>query len=150
MSRRAVATDHAVTAFRWEDRDGLQAWSITALVGALAFVALGVFGLPRADLHSPFHQAGIMDPLCGMTRAMRLLAVGDFAAAWKYNPGSYVVAAFGAVFNVRYWFGVMSGKWPTVTLFSRRLAILIVIVGVAVLWINQQANADLLMTRGLR
>lgn len=131
---------------RWEKSDTLAGFTVTAAVGAFAFSALALFGLPDADLHSPLHRAGIMDPFCGMTRAMWSLAKGDLASAWRYNPGSFVVAAFGAVFVTRAVIGLIAGRWVSVRLASRRVVWMIAIAGTAILWANQQANAELLMT----
>lgn len=48
---------------------------------AVGTIALRVFGLPPIDLHSPLHRAGIMDPLCGGTRAALAAAHGDIDLA---------------------------------------------------------------------
>lgn len=58
-------------------------WWLTLLGGlALAIAAaMAIFELPPVDLHSPLHKIGIMDPLCGGTRAARYTAQGDLAEA---------------------------------------------------------------------
>lgn len=131
----------------WATRDSMRGFTVAALLGGVVFVALGIFGLPKADLHSPLHYAGLMDPLCGMTRAMRSLAAGDLTLAWRYNPGSYVIAFLGAAFTARWVVGVATGRWLTITLPSRRATLLMVWLVTVALWVNQQLHADLLMTR---
>ena len=148
MNAEAVPTD-VPSGLRWERRDALPGFTATAVLGAVAFIALAVLGLPQVDLHTPLHYAGIMDPLCGMTRAMRSLAIGDLASAWRYNPGSFVLAAFGMFFATRFVIGLASGRWLTWPLPSRRVAWSLTLIATSVLWVNQQINAQLLMT-GLR
>ena len=133
----------------WAGRDHHLGWTTTAMAGAIVFVALKAFGLPAADLHSPLHYAGIMDPLCGMTRAMWLLGQGRFGTAWLYNPGAYGLAAAGIFLVLRALVGVTTRKWVTWSVPSPLIAWIIVGVAVTVLWINQQANADLLMSRAV-
>lgn len=149
MNPHVVATDVTPTA-RWEDHDEFAGWTITAVLGGLAFIALRIFGLPEADLHTPLHHAGIMDPACGMTRAMWLLGHGRLADAWRYNPGAYALAVAGTFLIVRAVFGATTGRWLTWNGLSRRLIWVVVAIAFTALWINQQANADLLMTSGLR
>lgn len=145
MNPKAVSRGVTSSSLRWESHDTLSGFTATAVLGALAFIALGVFGLPQIDLHSPLHYAGIMDPLCGMTRAMRSLAIGDLGSAWRYNPGSFVVTAFGVLFMTRFGIGLATRRWLTLPLPSRRVGWFLAVIGIAVLWVNQQVNADLLM-----
>lgn len=60
-----------------------------AAVGSFAIpvLALGVLGLPTVDTHTPLHHLGIMDPLCGGTRATVALLRAHPLLAWRYNPG---------------------------------------------------------------
>lgn len=148
MTHRPAA-ETQVLGVRWTNRDELAGWTAVAILGGVAFLALRIFGLPGVDLHTPLHYAGIMDPLCGMTRAMRLLAIGDFASAWRYNPGSFPVAAFGVLFTARFAMGLATRRWLTWQHPSRRVTWSLALVATTMLWINQQANADLLMSRGL-
>ena len=77
--------------------------TLTAIVvmAGLAAITMAVFGLPPVDVHGPWHYLGVMDPLCGMTRAVLLLARAHIARAVEYNPASPLLAAFGAVVLVR-------------------------------------------------
>ena len=65
-------------------------------MGASIAVAMAIYGLPAVDLHPPLHRLGIMDPLCGGTRAARYAAQGRFEDAWTYNPLG-IVAVYGAL-----------------------------------------------------
>ena len=134
------------TMFRWDGRDAYFGATFTALVGTLGAVLLGIFGLPGLDLHTPFlHDAGIMDPLCGMTRAVHALASVELRDAWRYNPGSFALAVFGAGFVLRGLIGLVTGRWLRFPRFSNRALWVAVSLAILVLWVNQQSHADLLM-----
>src|SRR6266851_1560891 len=70
----------------WDDHDRLARLTGLAGVGLAAGAATAIFGLPPVDIHGPLHYAGIMDPLCGVTRGVRLALLGRVAQAWRYNP----------------------------------------------------------------
>lgn len=134
----------------WSRRDSYPGLTAMAVVGAIAFLGLRVFGLPSVDLHTPLHYAGIMDPLCGMTRAMWLIGNARLGEAWDYNPGVYALATSGSFLVVRAVVGSATRRWLTWRGLPRRFVWVVLAVAVAVLWINQQANADLLMSGGVR
>src|SRR5712691_13436657 len=95
----------------WDDVDRHPGW-LLGVVGAGSFaVALALIGLPPVSIHGPLHYVGIMDPLCGMTRAARLFARGNLSRAWRYNPGSFALAvvAFGVVLRASV--GALAGRW---------------------------------------
>ena len=144
----SIAVETYLRGLRWTNKDEFAGWTSIAVLGGLMFIALRVFGLPQADLHTPLHHAGIMDPGCGMTRAMWLLGHGRLVDAWRYNPGAYALAAAGIFLMARAVFGAATSKWLTWKGLPRRTT-WVVVVAFAALWINQQANADLLMTSGL-
>lgn len=132
-----------------ERRD--QHWWLTLLGGlALAIAAaMAIFGLPPVDLHSPLHKIGIMDPLCGGTRAARYTAQGNLAEAWRYNPLS-ILSVYGAGLTIlRAVVGLLGRCWVTFTVGwtrgRRRWAIGIAMVLLVLLEIRQQLRADLLM-----
>ena len=79
----------------WGSRDGHRGVTCLAALGATTAVAIAIFGLPGIDLHPPLHRLGIMDPLCGGTRAARYAAQGQLAEAWTYNPLG-IVTVYGA------------------------------------------------------
>jgi hypothetical protein len=113
--------------------------------GVIVAGALAVFGLPPIDLHGPLHYLGVMDPACGMTRAVRFLARGRVAEAWRYNPGSFVLATWAVVMLARHFVGQMTGRWLDVAVRNRRLLHAVAVVAVVALWINQQSHASMLM-----
>lgn len=117
-----------------------------ALALAIGTVALRVFGLPPIDLHSPLHAAGVMDPLCGGTRAALALGEGDLALAWRYNPLVPLLWVAVVALAVRWCFGYATGRWITLDITDRRALVLVVGALVLALWLNQQANAELLMS----
>jgi hypothetical protein len=118
-----------------------------ALVGLLTGAALALFGLPPVHLHGPFHHAGLMDPLCGMTRAVRSTMRGDLSGAWSYNPAGILLVLGAAVALVRSAVGVVTGRWLNVSSWppARRVAAATA-VAVGLLWLNQQLHAALLMS----
>ena len=131
---------------RWETYDLYVGATYVAFAGTLGAIALGIFGLPRVDLHTPFlHDAGIMDPLCGMTRAVHAMASVELRDAWRYNPGSFALAAFGAGFSLRGLIGLVTGRWLRFPRLPYRALWVVVSLATLVLWVNQQSNADLLM-----
>ena len=53
----------------WDDHDSLRPLTVVTVLACGAAAAMAIFGLPPVDLHGPWHYLGVMDPLCGMTRA---------------------------------------------------------------------------------
>lgn len=126
-------------------------FTILAGIGLITVVAMAVFGLPPWDLHTPLHHAGIMDPLCGGTRAVRLAAMGDIRESLTYNPlGLLALLAFAALV-MRAVVGLVTHRWYSIAIGWTRwrawIASLIVIGLLVVLEIRQQSIAPLLMAR---
>lgn len=117
-----------------------------SLLGVAGGMVLRVAGVPRVDLHGPLHYLGIMDPLCGGTRAMFLLTSGHFSAAAQYNPIVFPLSAGLLAQLVRAAIGWSTGHRlqlspsPTV----RRFLIAVGVVALVALEIRQQLHADLL------
>jgi hypothetical protein len=90
-----------------------------------------------------------MDPLCGGTRAARYTVLGQWAAAWNYNPlGILTVLAVSALL-LRGAVGLVTGRWPTLRVIwsprARQITIAVAVVLVVLLEIRQQGRAELLM-----
>lgn len=101
------------------------------------------------DIRCTQHRVGIMDPLCGGTRAARYTAQGDLAQAWRYNPLG-IVAVLGAVLVVaRTTIGVTARRWENLDLRltrrARHLWLAVLFVLIALLEVRQQMRAELLM-----
>lgn len=122
-----------------------------ASVGVAIALALAVFGLPGVDLHPPLHHLGIMDPLCGGTRAARLTVQGDLAGAWNYNPLGIVVVSGAIAALARSALGAVAGRWLNVqlrlTVRQRRTLIAVAVALTILLEIRQQMRSDLLTAR---
>ena len=124
---------------------------LTALGTALAAAAtgLGTLGLPPVELHGVLHHLGIMDPLCGGTRAAAFTVRGDWSRAWQYNPLGIVVVVMAAAAVLRAAVGLLFGRWlsPVVrwTPRARKLALAAVTIGLVALTVRQQLRADLLL-----
>lgn len=134
---------------RVERQDHHRWVTLLAVAGVVLAAAMAVFGLPRVDLHPPFHRLGIMDPLCGGTRAARFTAQGNLVQAWRYNPLG-IITVFGAAAAVlRAVVGGATRRWVNATMAwtpkRRRIAIAVAIVLVILLEVRQQTRADLLI-----
>ena len=133
----------------WQRGDRHRLISVFAFVGLGIAAAMAVFGLPPVDLHGPFHRFGIMDPLCGGTRAARYTTLGEWALAWKYNPLGILAVLGAAAVTGRSLLGLLTRRWLNLA-FSwtprrRRLAITMILVLLVALEVRQQLRADLLM-----
>jgi hypothetical protein len=125
-------------------RDSHRTVTVLTIVGALAVGLLAVLGVPRVDLHGPLHHVGVMDPLCGGTRAAFLLARGRWVAAWTYNPIVFPLAAVAVALLARAAVGLTTRRWLTVRFARRRPLIVLLVIAVALLEVRQQMHADLL------
>lgn len=129
--------------------DGMRLVTLVGAAGLAIAVLMAVFGLPPIDLHGPLHRMGIMDPLCGGTRAARLTAQGDLAAAWRYNPLGIAATVAAAASVVRLAIGLVARRWVnlhmTWTTKGARILLAVAIVALVALEIRQQGRADLLL-----
>lgn len=137
-------------ALRIEAEDRHRPWTIAAGLYLVGAAVLALVGLPPIDWHSPLHYIGIMDPLCGGTRATYALAHADLATAWRYNPGVPFLAALMLTAAARAAAGLLTGRWLTVHGLRRRWLLLLGVVLLVALEIRQQLNADLLMQWGIQ
>lgn len=131
----------------WLDRDHAPSFTHGALFLLVGAAVLSLVGVPPVDLHGPLHYLGIMDPLCGGTRAMYLLTTGDFVRAARYNPIVFPLAVVLVILLVRAAIGWATHRWFDLTLSrtGRRLLIFALVLGLVVLGVRQQLNADMLM-----
>jgi hypothetical protein len=131
------------------NRDEHTLFSIAAIAGLAAATMMALFGLPPIDLHGVLHHLGIMDPLCGGTRAARFAAAGQWSQAWRYNPLGLLAVLAGAAAAVRALVGLLTGRWVTLrfgwTPRRRRVAIAVLVVVTVALTVRQQLRADLLI-----
>lgn len=153
MGQATPASSRAV-AVRWSAprHDPWRLWTWTASAGLVAAAAMATFGLPPVDLHGLLHYIGIMDPLCGGTRAVRLAARGDWAASFTYNPIGIPLVIGAAALLIRAGLGLTTGRWATIEVTlgrstPRRLKILAGAASIA-LAINQQLHAPMLIQAG--
>jgi len=131
--------------FWWADRDRHGPWTALAAAGVVAAALMALFGLPPINLHGPQHFVGIMDPFCGMTRALRLLARGQVGRAITYNPASPLVAFAFVALVARAGVALIHGRWLDVTLPAKSYLRIAALILVAALWAHQQGHAALLM-----
>src|SRR5207253_2767172 len=120
----------------WSDSDRYGQATGVALVGVAGALLLALFGLPPVSIHEPWHFVGIMGPTCGMTRAVRLLALGDPTGAWSYNPGSFALTTIAAALLGRAGWGRLTGRWLTISSTRTRLLPALAVIALAVLWWN--------------
>lgn len=145
----ADSSKEALLMSSWDSRDRHRWVSFLGLTGLLIAAVLGILGLPPVDLHPPFHHLGIMDPLCGGTRAARYTVQGNWGEAWRYNPLGIVAVAGAAGTVARSIVGLVAGRWLTVSIRwnprRTRVAFTIALLLTAALEIRQQMRADLLI-----
>ena len=124
---------------------GLVAIRLVA-TGLIVFgILFAVFGLPALPTMWPMYKFGVVLPSCGLTRGVVEIFRGDLGRAWRFNPASFLVVAVAPLVVVwpATWRALSSGSMLAPA--SRRLALGVAVVAVAVLWIHQQANADFVM-----
>lgn len=127
----------------WDAEDRHRQWSWTAVIGLVAAAALGAGGVPPIPLHPPWHYVGVMDPACGGTRAMVAAARGRLALSWRYNPAAALLLGGAVAVVARHLLGAVSGRWLTLRL-QRKWVVAGLVVGLALLAVNQQSHAALL------
>jgi hypothetical protein len=137
---------HAFKRPTFADHDSWPWLGRTALVALLAASLLAALGLPPVDLHGPLHRFGIMDPFCGGTRAARFFMTGDLQSAWRFNPGIFALSTFLGLGLARWAYGRATGRWLHLNV-SRTLVVIAIVIGLSILEINQQLNAELLVRR---
>jgi hypothetical protein len=136
----------------WLRSDNHRMITASASVGVATAMLMAMFGLPPIDLHGPLHYLGVMDPLCGGTRAARYTMLGDWRLAWQYNPLGIVAVLGSAAVVGRAIIGVITGRWLSATVIwtrrRSRLVVAVVLVLLAVLEVRQQLLAPLLTATG--
>lgn len=137
--------------FEVERHDRWQAVTWIAFAAIVIAVVMAVIGLPPIDFHTPLHYAGIMDPLCGGTRAIRLAAKGDWVASWRFNPVGIPLLIVCVLLAGRALVGWTTRRWVTLRIrWTRRgklFAWLVVVAFLIALEINQQAHVGLLTSQ---
>lgn len=131
----------------WSDVDRHPHLAWVAVVGLVVAAVLATFGMPPVDLHLPLHHLGVMDPMCGMTRGVRLVARGDLTGGMRYNPAAPLVLLGGIVVIIRQVVGSLTGRWADLSVRWTPALLTATAVAVALLWARQQANVDLLTNR---
>lgn len=116
-----------------------------AIGGPVVAVVLAVIGGMPFDLPMPTHLIGWVEPTCGLTRGSTAIVRGDFALAWRYNPASFAVLAFGVAGLVRAAAGMLAGRWVNVNARIGPLGWMALLVGFVLLGLHQQANAQFVM-----
>lgn len=116
-----------------------------ALGGLTAATILSVAGGTPFDLPMPTHAIGLVTPTCGLTRGSTALVGGDAALAWRYNPASVVVVAFGVFGLARAVVGFTTKRWLDISVRLTTTARFVLVIAFVVLWIYQQGNAEFVM-----
>lgn len=134
----------------WERSDRHRVVTAGGVAGLVVALGIAVWGLPPVDLHGPLHQLGIMDPLCGGTRAAYLTMRGDWSHAWTYNPLGIVTVVAACLATLRLLLGWLTRRWITLSIAwtprGRATAVTLTIVLIAALEVRQQLRADLLIS----
>ncbi|SFQ69691.1 Protein of unknown function [Amycolatopsis arida] len=138
----------ASTVVTWSGRDRARGWTTAAVVFAVGAVVLRIVGVPPVDVHGVLHYVGVMDPLCGGTRATYLLLAGRPGAAAAYNPAVFPLAAAALALLTRAAVGLVTGRWLDVRWPRpwRRVLLGAVVLAVVALTVRQQLHAELLLS----
>lgn len=130
--------------FRVERRDRHVPATLFGITVVGAGCTFAVFGLPALPLHGPLHYAGVMGPLCGMTRATTALLRGDVGVALAYNPAAPLVLVSSVALAARALAGRVTGMWWNWEGRMSRRALVLLLLGALALAVRQQLHAPLL------
>jgi hypothetical protein len=148
---RATLRSACASSVSLEATDRWATWTRLALAGVAVALIMALIGLPPVDLHGPLHQLGIMDPLCGATRAVRLAAMGDWSKSWRYNPVGVPLVVGGVGLVLRAVVGSLTGRWVQIhvrlTPVWRRARWLVMAGLIVALEVDQQLHVTLLLSR---
>jgi len=148
---RVLLGNACASSLSLEAKDRWATWTRLALAGVAAALTMALIGLPPVDLHGPLHQLGIMDPLCGGTRSVRLAAMGEWSKSWRYNPVGVPLVVGGVGLVLRAAVGSLTGRWVQIhvrlTPVWRRVWWLVIAVALVALEVDQQFHAALLLSR---
>ena len=116
------------------------------LIGIIAAVIFAIFGLPALHFPpAPTWEYGVVVPTHGLMRASTALTRGQFAAAWAFNPASFLVALVAIATVVRWIVALATHRWINISVRFTVLVWIVIAGLVAALWINQQLHADLII-----
>ena len=148
MNEAVDAVPESWIELEWSTRDEMLWVTLAGTLGLILALAMATFGLPPIDLHGPLHRWGIMDPLCGGTRAARLTAQGHLGAAWTYNPLGILATIAALVAVLRLAIGATTRRWLNLHLIwsprMRWIALVLLTVLAVALEIRQQGRSELL------
>jgi len=149
---RSLSRQEPLLRWSWQAKVDHQWLTTLSAATVAAAAALALFGLPPLDLHGPLHYVGVMDPLCGGTRAARYTMRGELALAWRYNPLGILAVVVATLLVLRSVVGTATSRWLTLVVVwtpsRKRAALTAGFVLVAALAVRQQLRADLLVTSG--
>lgn len=142
FDHRAALGRVAVSA---EDRDPMRWWTWLSVGGLATAAVLALIGGFPFDTPMPTHTFGWVEPTCGLTRGSTAIVRGDLALAWRYNPASFAVIAFGATGIIRASFGALTGRWLHISLWPRKTGWILLAAAFVALWAYQQSNAEFII-----
>jgi hypothetical protein len=132
----------------WESYDAHRAMTLIAFLGVAAAGVMAFVGLPPIDVHGPLHYLGVMDPLCGATRAAFHTMRGEWVQAWRYNPLGILAVAGAVAATGRAVVGILTRRWVTVAIAwtprRRRWVVWLILALAVVLEVRQQLLVTLL------
>lgn len=140
---RPVQMDNSVAqvGLSVEGHDTMRWWSWLSLGGLATAVMLALIGGFPFDTPMPTHSFGWVEPTCGLTRGSTAIARGDLGLAWRYNPASFAVIAFGLAGILRLAVGAATGRWLRVSIRPRPAGWALIAAAFVALWAYQQTNA---------
>lgn len=131
------------------DRMRWLSWSV--LIGLVAVAILAIFGLPPFHFPpAPTWEFGVVVPTHGLMRASTALAQGQFGVAWAFNPASFLVALVAVATVLRWIVALTTRRWINVSVRFTAWVLIALGLSVAILWINQQLHADLIINETIK
>ena len=100
-------------------------WLFATVCGALLFLEMRRHGLPLAYANTSClfrHATGIPCPLCGLTRAMLALALGDWREVLRLHPLALLVAGESCAVWLAWAASATGWPWPLTQPARERLA----------------------------
>ena len=77
-----------------------------------------------------------------------MIAHGDFALAWQYNPATFLVMTFGILATIRALVCVTAHRWINTTWHFYRIVYALMAVALVTFWLYQQQNAEFIINSG--
>lgn len=125
--------------------DEMRHITFLAIVGLLIVAAMRISGRIPIGVPMPTHAVGWVEPTCGITRGSISILRGDFALAFRFNPLSFLVIAFGIAGSIRAIVGWTTHRWLDIRVRMSKMIWALLGIAVVAFWLYQQTRADFII-----